>query len=370
MAERGRAAVLVADRKFEIREFPTPEVDPEGILVSVTGGGVCGSDLHIWRGEIKMHNFILGHELVGRVHSLGKNVSTDYLQKPLKEGDRVVFSYWTPCHRCYHCIRGQYTDCLYNFQGFKSIEDYPYCHGGFADYYYLQPGTFVFKVESDELSDEVLTSVNCAAGTVMEGIERSNIEGGDAIVFQGAGGLGMYGITYARERGAGVIIAIDGQQPRLDLALQCGADYTININEIPDPEDRVAKVKELVGGGRSGADTVVEVVGYPGVVPEGLEMLRPGGKYVEIGCIWPNAMATIDMEKVLHGIRHIVPVSFYRPQLIPAAIEMLERTKDKYPLTNLMSHTFSLEDINKAFELSEWSGTDRKTAVTRAIIKP
>ena len=61
MAEKGRAAVLVADRKFEIREFPTPEVDPEGILVSVTGGGVCGSDLHIWRGEINMHNFILGH---------------------------------------------------------------------------------------------------------------------------------------------------------------------------------------------------------------------------------------------------------------------------------------------------------------------
>jgi len=260
MAEKGRAAVLVADRKFEIREFPTPEVDPEGILVSVTGGGVCGSDLHIWRGEINMHNFILGHELVGRVHSLGKNVSTDFLQKPLKEGDRVIFSYWTPCHRCYQCIRGEYTDCLYNFQGFKSVEEYPYCHGGFADYYYLQPGTFVFKVDSD-LSDEVLTSVNCAAGTVMEGIERSNIQGGDAIVFQGAGGLGMYGMTYARERGAGVIIAIDGQQPRLDLALQCGADYTININEIPNPEDRVAKVKELVGGGRSGADTVVEVVG-------------------------------------------------------------------------------------------------------------
>ena len=68
MAERGRAAVLVDDYKFEIREFPTPEVEPEGILVKVTGCGVCGSDLHIWRGDIKLHGYITGHELVGRVH--------------------------------------------------------------------------------------------------------------------------------------------------------------------------------------------------------------------------------------------------------------------------------------------------------------
>ena len=103
MAERGRAAALVDDYKFEIREYPTPEVEPEGILVKVTGCGVCGSDLHIWRGEIKLHGYITGHELVGRVHSMGSKVSTDYLQKPLKEGDRVIFTYFTPCHRCYNC---------------------------------------------------------------------------------------------------------------------------------------------------------------------------------------------------------------------------------------------------------------------------
>ena len=200
MPERGRAAVLVDDYKFEIWELPTPEVEPEGILIRVTGCGVCGSDLHLWRGDIRLHGYIQGHELVGMVHSMGSGVSTDYLQQTLKEGDRVVFTYFTPCHRCYNCIRGEYTDCPTNFQMFKSVEEYPYCHGGFADYYYLRPGTFVFRVDSD-LSDEALTSVNCAAGTVMEGIERSNLQAGHAIVFQGAGGLGLYGMAYARERG-------------------------------------------------------------------------------------------------------------------------------------------------------------------------
>ena len=370
MTEQGRAAVLIDNKKFEIQQFPIPEIEPEGILVKVSAAGLCGSDLHLWRGEVpKGNNCILGHELIGRIHSMGKNVATDYLQNPLKEGDRVIFTYWAPCHRCYHCIRGQYTDCSYKLGRFRSINDYPYCDGGFADYYYVGPGTFIFKVDSD-LSDEVLTSINCAAGTVMEAIERSNIQGGDNIVFQGAGGLGMYGITYARERGAGTIIAIDGQQARLDLAIECGADYIININEISTAEDRIARVKELLGNGRSGADTVIEVVGYPEVVPEGIEMLMSGGKYMEVGCILPKSMVNIDMNKVLHGSKHIIPVAFYRPQLLPVAIEMLERTKNTYSLTKLMSHSFSLEDINKAFEVSEWSGENRITTVTRTVIKP
>ncbi len=369
MAERGRAAVLVDDYRFEIRELPAPEVEPEGILVKVTGCGVCGSDLHLWRGDIRMHGCIHGHELVGRVHSLGSRVSTDCLERPLKEGDRVIFSYFTPCHRCYHCIRGEFTDCLHNFEIVRPVEEWPYCHGGFADYWYVRPGSFVFRVDSD-LPDDALTSVNCAAATVMEGIERSNPRAGDTVVFQGAGGLGLYGIAYARERGAGPIIAIDGQPPRLELARRCGADHTIDINEITDPRDRIAQVKEWVGGGRSGADTVVEVVGFPGVVPEGLEMLRPGGRYIEIGNISRNSMVEIDINRVLHGIKYIVPVSFYSPRLLPAALELMERTRDRYPLADLMSHSFGLEEINAAFERAEWFGRDRATAVTRAVVKP
>lgn len=363
MTITGRAAVLVDDFKFEIREYPTPPVEDDGILVKVSAGGLCGSDLHIWRGELPLHNYILGHEVTGIVHSMGKKVSTDSHNRPLKEGDRVIFTYFTPCHRCYHCTRGEFTNCMANFQGMKSVDEYPYCHGGYADYYYVNPGTFIFKVDS-QLSDEALTPVNCAAGTVMEGIERAQLRPGDAVVVQGAGGLGLYAVAAARERGAGLIISIDGQAPRLELAKKVGADHTININDLPNAEDRIARVKELVGF-RTGADAVVEVVGYPAVVPEGLEMLRLGGKYIEVGCIFQGSFVNVDFNRILHGIKYIVPVSFYSPWLLPAAVRMLERGS---PLADLGSHSFSLDNINEAFQQSEWK--DTKTEVIRSIVKP
>ena len=285
----------------------------------------------------------------------------------MKEGDRVVFSYFTPCHRCYHCIRGQYTDCPANSGGLKSVDEYPYCNGGFAEYYYLRPGTFVFKV-GDTLSDEALTPVNCAMTTVMAALERSRMRTGDAVVIQGAGGLGLYATLYARERGAGLIISIDGQPARLELARECGADYTINVNEITESQDRIDRVKELCGT-RDGADVVVEVAGFPEVVVEGLEMVRRGGTYVEVGNISKGSMVELDFNRILHGIKYIVPTAFYEPWLLPVAVELLERTKDRYPIARLVSHSFALDDINEAFRQSEWMRKEG-TAVIRSIIKP
>ena len=374
MALTGKAAVFVEPFKFEVREYPAPPVEPGGILISVSAAGVCGSDLHIWRGDIKMSapggegdGFITGHELTGRVHTLGSGVSTDYLGRSLKEGDRVIFSYYTPCHRCYHCIRGEYTDCPANFSGGRSVTQHPYCDGGYAEFYYLKPGTFVFRVDED-ISDEALTPINCAMTTVMAALERSRMRTGDAVVVQGAGGLGLYAMLYARERGAGLVIAIDGQSARLELAKECGADHTINVSEMRESEERIERVKELCGP-RNGADVVVEVAGFPQVVVEGLEMVRPGGTYVEVGNISKGSMVNLDFNRVLHGIKYIVPTSFYEPWLLPVGLEMLERTKDRYPMTKLVSHSFALEDINEAFERSEWL-REEGTPVIRSVVKP
>ena len=374
MALTGKAAVFVEPFKFEIREYPAPPVEPGGVLISVRAAGVCGSDLHVWRGDIKMSppggkgdGYITGHELTGRVHTLGSDISTDYLGKSLKEGDRVIFSYFTPCHRCYHCIRGEYTNCPANFRGRGSVSQHPYCDGGFADFYYLKPGTFVFRVDED-ISDEALTPINCAMTTVMAALERSRMRTGDAVVIQGAGGLGLYAMLYAREKGAGLIIAIDGQAARLELAKECGADHTINVSEMKEAEERIEQVKELCGP-RNGADVVVEVAGFPQVVVEGLEMLRLGGTYVEVGNISKLSMVNVDFNRILHGIKYIVPTSFYEPWLLPVGLEMLERTKDRYPMTKLVSHSFALEDINEAFEKSEWL-REEGTPVIRSVVTP
>ena len=369
----GKAAVFVEPYHFEMVELPPVPVGPGGIRVKITSGGICGSDLHFWRGELKPVSggkpgpMILGHEMAGVVDALAPDISTDSMGRPLKEGDRVVFAYFFPCRRCYNCLRGELNHCPDRFRFRASIEEFPYCNGGFSDYYYLFPGHFVFKVP-DELPDEAVTAVNCAVSQVVYGLQQAGLRMGDSVVVQGAGGLGINAAAAAKEMGAGLVIAIDGVAGRLDMARQCGADETVNITEYETPESRVERVKELTEG--RGADIVVEVVGYPHVVPEGLEMLRRGGTFVEIGNIWPDSNVTLDISKILWGVTRIVPVTHYDPYILPVSLDFLVRTRDKYPLTKVMSHSFPLDKIGEAFEQAEWLGKGGDAAITRAFVSP
>ena len=370
---KGKAAVFVDPYHFEIMEFPTPEIEPGGILVKITSGGICGSDLHYWRGDMKPilpgapGPVILGHEMTGVVDSLGDGVSTDSMGRPLQEGDRVAYTYFYPCRRCYICLRGELNNCPNRFRFRASVEDWPYCDGGFAEYYYLRPGHFVFKVP-DELPDEAVTAANCAVSQVVYGLHQGGMRMGDTVVVQGAGGLGINATAVATDMGAGQVIVIDGIAGRLELATQCGANHIININEFTTPESRVDRVKELTDG--RGADVVVEVVGFPQVVPEGLEMLRRGGTFVEIGNIWPDSKVTLDISKILWGVTRIVPTTHYDPYILPVALDFLVRTKDRFPLTKVMSHSFPLEQIGEAFQQAEWAGKSEEAAVTRAFVTP
>jgi len=369
----GKAAVFVEPYRFEMTELPPPPVEPGGILVKITSAGICGSDLHYWRGEIKPiiagppGPVILGHEMAGVVHTLGKGISTDSMGRPLKEGDRVVYTYFFPCRRCYVCLRGELNHCPDRFRFRASIEEAPYCNGGFSEYFYLHPGHFVFKVP-DELSDEAVTAANCAVSQVVYAVQKGGVRMGDSVVIQGAGGLGINAAAAARDMGAGRVISIDGQAGRLEMALQCGADETIDITELTTPEDRVERVKELTEG--RGADVVIEVVGVPQVVPEGLQMLRKGGTFVEVGNIWPDSNVTLDMSKLLWGVTTIVPTAHYDPYILPVALDFLVRTRDRFQLTKVMSHSFPLERIEEAFKQAEWAGKSEGTAITRALLKP
>ena len=370
---KGKAAVFVKPYQFEIRELPPVPVKPGGIRVKVTSGGICGSDLHFWRGEIepiltgKQGPVILGHEMAGLVDTLASDITTDSMGQPLKEGDRVVFTYFFPCRRCYNCLRGELNHCPTRFRFRASIEEFPYCNGGFSEYYYLFPGHFVFKVP-DELPESAIAAVNCAASQVVYGLQISGMQMGDNVVIQGAGGLGINAAAAAKEMGAGQVIAIDGVSSRLDLIKKCGADETIDIREYESAESRIEQVKALTNG--RGADIVMELVGYPQVVPEGIEMVRKGGAFVEIGNIWPDSKVTLDISKVLWGQVRIIPATHYDPYILPVTLDLLTRTRDKYPLTDVMSHSFPLEKINEAFEQAEWTGRGDSAKITRAFVTP
>jgi threonine dehydrogenase-like Zn-dependent dehydrogenase len=369
----GLTAVLPQPGKpFELEMLPVPEVEPGGILVKVTAAAICGSDLHYWRNDRNYSGPDIpatkGHELSGVVAVMGRDITTDSLRQPLAEGDRVSFPYFNPCNRCYWCVRGEHHACPHRARPNLAwpFEQYPYCDAGYAEYYYLPQGHYVFKVP-DELPDEVLAPVNCALSQVLDGLEKADLRFGDTVVIQGAGGLGLSGAAIAAEKGASQVIVIDGLTPRLELARQCGATETIDMKDHPTAEDRIERVRELTQG--RGADVVVEVVGVPAATLEGLEMVRTAGKYVDIGNILPTPI-DLPADKVIRQQIRWMGVTAYDPWIIPAGLDFLVRTRDRYALSKVASHSFPLEEINKAFEFAEWQGKDGETVATRVLIKP
>ena len=361
-----------SDRSWEMRELPLPELEPDAVQIRVRATSVCGSDLHIWRGDgvpadaPPRDPFVFGHEMMGEVAKLGSKVKTDSLRRPLKEGDRVAYSYFFPCARCYNCIRGEFGACKFRM-GRRPLEEWPVCNGGFAQYYYLRAPQYLFKLP-DSITNAAAAPINCALAQVYEALHLGGVRLGDNVVIQGAGGLGVNGCAVAAELGANKVIAIDSQKPRLDLALQCGATHTIDINQYPTAESRIARVMELTDG--IGADKVLEVVGFPAVVEEGVQMLRMRGTYLEVGHISPNSIAKLDVQKMVQNQIRFYGVQHYDPWIIPNAIDLLVRTANRYPLTNVISHEFPIEKIGDAFETAEWVGKNSGSVVTRAVVTP
>jgi threonine dehydrogenase-like Zn-dependent dehydrogenase len=373
MARTGRAAVFLGPGKpFEIRELALPALEPGALLVRVTRANICGSDLHFWRGDAPLalppDGWIFGHEMTGRVAALGPGVTADSLGQPLRESDRVAYCYFYPCGRCPVCLRGPRAACPSKIGRATGPSEFPHWVGAFAEYYYLRPGGFVFRVP-EALDDALVAPVNCALSQVIYGLAQAGLAFGDSVVIQGAGGLGIQATAVAREMGASPIVVVDQLPERLALARAFGADHVLSLADVPDRKARVRQVREWTGG--RGADVACDFVGFPAVVPEGLEMLRYGGTYLEIGCISRGRTVELDPSTLVWGSKRIVGVVMYDPWVIPRALEFVARCRDRYPFDRLVSETFPLERINEAFQSAEWH--DRQgdqTRITRAALTP
>lgn len=363
---RGRVVAFAAPGEpFRVEEAEVPAPAPGAIIVRVTMAGICGSDLHIWRGEIPNAGVAAGHEMVGRVAALGAGVSTDSLGARLVEGDRVTYPYFYPCGRCPVCLRGHFAACP-NEVARQPLGTSPYFTGAYADYYYLRPGHHVFKVP-DQIDDALATPVNCAYAQVIYALEQAPLRAGDAFVTQGAGGLGLTAIAVARSMGARPVIAVDGLAGRLDLARRFGADETVRLADFSDSEARIAHVRRLTGG--YGADVVADFVGSARVLPEGIAMLRNGGAYLEVGNISPEDEVGLRPARLARANKRIVGVLHYNPWAIPAALDFLLRYGDTYPFKDVISHQFPLAEIDRAFAHCEWAGRD-ECDVIRGVLVP
>jgi threonine dehydrogenase-like Zn-dependent dehydrogenase len=368
MASTGRAAVFHGvGLPFEIKEYPLPEPEPGAAVVRMSLANVCGSDLHTWRGDLDparrgralpIHQ---GHEGTGRIAALGEGVHTDANGEPLEIGDRVVFAYFFPCGHCRACLNGREWTCP-NRMHYRatSCDAWPHFKGTFGDYFYLYPNHIVLKVP-DSISDEVVAGVNCAMAQVTCGWDLAGLRFGETVVIQGAGGLGLYAIAVARERGAGRIIVVDGVRERLEVAAMFGADEFVDLQDVPSPDARIRRVRELTDGW--GADVVMEVGGFPAITQEGLMMVSSGGRYVEIGNISPGLVYSADPSLWVTQNISIFGNNHYSRRHLHDALSLLERTQKKYPFDRIVSHKFPLEQINEAFAQQNTGAITRSTLV-------
>lgn len=368
---KGKAAVFFGPGKpFEIREVTLPEVEPDAVVVRVSLASVCGSDLHFWRGDAPLRlpedGWIFGHEMTGRVAALGSRVKTDSLGRPLAEGDRVAYAYFYPCGRCHACLLKEPASCPNKIGRPLGPSQFPHFHGAFAEYYYLRSGGAIFRVP-DTLSDELVAPVNCALSQVIFGLHQAGLRFGGTVAIQGAGGLGLQAAAVAKDMGAQTVIVIDRIPGRLELARAFGADATIDLREMTDRKERIALVRRLTDG--AGVDVACDFVGFPEVIPEGLDMLRAGGTYLEIGTISRGAKVELDASQLVWGSKRIVGVVQYDPWVITRALDFLVRNRGRFPFERLVSHTYPLEQINQAFADSEWHGR-AATTITRAALVP
>ncbi|RUP04945.1 MAG: zinc-binding alcohol dehydrogenase [Mycobacterium sp.] len=355
---KGRIARFDAPGKpFEIETVSLPDVGPGEILIKVTRANICGSDVHAWHGTFATGGLggqlptVLGHEMVGAVEALGDGVSADSNGAALQQGTRVVFPYFFSCHRCRNCLAGRRNAC----QNLKMAmlgraDEPPYFVGGYGDYFLLPAGAVVYTVP-DDLSDDVAAGANCALSQVMYGLERVDLQLGEYVVVQGAGALGLYAVAVAKARGAAKVIAIDGVPERLELATAFGADAIVDLNEVTTDKDRIKAVRKLTDG--LGADVVVEVVGHPSAIDEGLKMLGQFGRYVEIGNINIGKTFEFDPSRFVFANKTMVGVSLYDPPVLSRALAFLAEYQDRLPFDRLAAAHYSLDDINEAFAAAE-----------------
>lgn len=344
-------------KPFQIETVTLPEVGPGEILVRVTRANICGSDVHAWHGTFATRGLggqlptVLGHEMVGAVEALGDGVSTDSNGKPLQTGTRVVFPYFYSCHSCRNCLAGRRNGCLkLKMAMLGRADEPPYFVGGYGDYYLLPAGAVVYTVP-DSVGDDIAAGANCALSQVMYGLERVDLQLGEHVVVQGAGALGLYAIAVAKARGAANVIAIDGIAERLELAAAFGADTVLDLNQVATPRDRAKAVRALTDG--HGADVVVEVVGHPSAIEEGLQMLGQFGRYVEIGNINTGQTFAFDPSRFVFSNKTMVGVSLYDPAVLSRALTFLDRHQHELPFDRLAATTYSLDDINDAFAAAD-----------------
>lgn len=357
MADTMKATVFRGKDDIRLEEVPIPKAGYGEAIVKMTMTTICGTDVHIVRGEYPVRKGrIIGHEAVGVIHELGPGL-VGY-----EVGDRVIAGAVTPCGTCYYCQNAQWSQCSGYNNEWEMIGGWRFGNsmdGVQAEYYRVPYAQANMAKIPNELRDEDVVLCTDIASTGISGAESANIKIGDSVVVYAQGPIGLSASAGAKLMGASLVIGVDSIPERLEMAKKMGADVVINYKE----QDPVAVVKELTDG--KGADVAIEALGKQETFEKCLRSVRPGGVVSSLGVY--SEPVDIPIEPYIYGIGDIKLVS----TLCPGGKERMRRLMEmvrskKLNLKQLLTHHFLLDNITDAYDLF----SNQRDGVLKVAITP
>jgi len=351
-----QAAVFVEKGKIELREVPKPVPGPGQALMRVTLTTICGTDVHILKGEYPVKpGLIVGHEPVGRIEALGGGVTG------FEVGDRVIVGAITPCGQCRACLSGDGAQCSHGGDSFEAIGGWRFgntINGCQAEYVLVPDAQANLAKIPDALSDEDVVLCPDIMSTGFSAVESGGVRIGDSVVVFAEGPIGLSATAGARMAGATLVIGVDSVPRRLEQAKRMGADVVLNYKE----QDVVAEIKRLTGGG---ADVAIEALGTQDTFESCLRSVRPGGVVSSLGVYSGHLRVPLDAFAAGLGDHTIVTT------LCPGGKERMRRLMSviaahRAPFADLVTHSFRLADIEAAYELF----ANQRDGVMKVAIRP
>lgn len=346
-----RALVFRGPNQIGVETVPIPRAGIGDAVIKITLTTICGTDLHILKGEYPVKpGLIIGHEPVGVIHELGQGIEGYQI------GDRVLVGAITPCGQCNFCLGGNLSQCGGAIGGWKFGNTIP---GAQAEYLLVPNAQANLARIPDELSDEQVVLLADIASTGISAVESADLQIGDTVAVFAQGPIGLCATAGAKLKGASLIIGVESDPVRMEMSKRMGADVVLDFKQ----GDVVTQIKELTQN--RGVDVAIEALGTQLTFENALRVLRPGGTLSSLGVY--SGKLLVPLEPFAAGLGNHKIVTTLCPggkERMRRLIELVRRRR--LDLTPLLTHTFSLEDITEAYRVFG----ERRSGVLKVAIRP
>jgi len=346
-----RAVVFRGPNQIGIEKVAIPRPGPGEVVIRLTLTTICGTDVHILKGEYPVKpGLVIGHEPVGVIHELGVGV-TGYAV-----GDRVLVGAITPCGQCSYCLSGDWAQCGGPIGGWKFGNT---INGAQAEYLLVPSAQANLAKIPEDLTDEQVVLLADVASTGISAAESGEVKIGDTVAVFAQGPIGLCAAAGAKLKGAGLIIAVESDPIRAEMAKRMGADIVIDHTKT----DAVAEIRRLTGG--TGVDVAIEALGAQTTFESALRALRAGGTLSSLGVY--SGKLSVPLEPFASGLGDHKIVT----TLCPGGKERMRRLMElvrhgRLDLRPLLTHTFPLDRIVEAYDLF----SHRREGVIKVAIRP